>query len=270
MIGKQIRIERIMDRRTNRTVIVPMDHGVTLGPIPGLIDMGKTVDLVARGGANAVVGHLGLALHGHRGYGRDIGLILHLSASTSLGLSPNKKVLVNSVERAIKMGADCVSVHINIGSEDESSMLSDLGMVSQMCIEWGMPLLAMMYARGPKIKDETDVNAVKIAARVGAELGADIVKTSYTGDPDSFREVVEGCPVPVVIAGGSRLSDFDTLKMIEGAMKAGAAGLSVGRNVFQHEHPDRLVRAACAIVHENKSAEEAIELLSVPIEPICE
>ena len=270
MIGKQIRIERIMDRRTNRTVIVPMDHGVTLGPIPGLIDMGKTVDLVASGGANAVIGHLGLALHGHRGYGRDIGLILHLSASTSLGLSPNRKVLVNSVERAIKMGADGVSVHINIGSEDEASMLMDLGMVSQECIDWGMPLLAMMYARGPKIKDETDVAVVKIAARVGAELGADIVKTSYTGDPDSFREVVEGCPVPVVIAGGSKLSDVDTLKMIEGAMKSGAAGLSVGRNVFQHEHPDRLVRAACAIVHENKTAEEAMELLNIPIESICE
>jgi fructose-bisphosphate aldolase/2-amino-3,7-dideoxy-D-threo-hept-6-ulosonate synthase len=270
MIGKQIRIERIMDRRTNRTVIVPMDHGVTLGPIPGLIDMGKTVDLVASGGANAVVGHLGLALHGHRGYGRDVGLILHLSASTSLGLSPNRKVLVNSVERAIKMGADGVSVHINIGSEDESSMLGDLGMVSQMCIEWGMPLLAMMYARGPNIKDETDVSVVKIAARVGAELGADIVKTSYTGDPESFREVVEGCPVPVVIAGGSKLGDVDTLKMIEGAMKAGAAGLSVGRNVFQHEHPDRLVRAACAIVHENKTAEEAIEFLNVPMGPVTE
>lgn len=266
MIGKQIRIERIMDRRTGKTVIVPMDHGVTLGPIKGLIDMGKTVDLVANGGANAVIGHIGLALYGHRGYGRDIGLILHLSASTCLGPSPNSKVLVNSVERAIKMGADGVSVHINIGAEDEANMLMDLGVVSQACMDWGMPLLAMMYARGPKIKDETDVEAVKIAARVGAELGADIIKTSYTGDPETFREVVEGCPAPVVIAGGSKLGDMETLKMIEGAMKAGAAGLSIGRNAFQHEHPDRLVRAACAIVHEGKTAEEAMELLKVPVE----
>ncbi|MGQ9610057.1 MAG: 2-amino-3,7-dideoxy-D-threo-hept-6-ulosonate synthase [bacterium] len=266
MIGKQIRIERIINRETGKTVIVPMDHGVTMGPIKGLIDMGRTVDLVAKGGANAVIGHLGLALHGHRGYGRDIGLILHLSASTCLGPMPNSKVLVNSVENALKMGADGVSVHINIGSEDEASMLMDLGVVSQACMEWGMPLLAMMYARGPKIKNEADVEAVKIAARVGAELGADIVKTTYTGDPDSFREVVEGCPVPVVIAGGSKLGDYETLKMVEGAMKAGAAGLSIGRNAFQHEHPDRLVRASCAIVHEGKSLEEAMELLNVPIE----
>jgi fructose-bisphosphate aldolase/2-amino-3,7-dideoxy-D-threo-hept-6-ulosonate synthase len=266
MIGKQIRIERILDRETRKTVIIPMDHGVTLGPIKGLIDMGETVDLVARGGANAVVGHMGLALHGHRGYGRDIGLIMHLSASTCLGPDPNSKVLVNSVERAIKMGADGVSVHINVGAENESKMLADLGMVSQQCIEWGMPLLAMMYARGPKIENENDVDAVKIAARVGAELGADIIKTSYTGDPESFRQVVEGCPAPVVIAGGSKLGDLETLKMIEGAMQAGAAGLSIGRNAFQHEHPDRLVKAACAIVHEKITAQEAMELLSVPIE----
>lgn len=266
MIGKQIRMERIMNRKTGKTVMIPMDHGVTLGPIKGLTDMGETVDLVANGGANAVIGHMGLALHGHRGYGRDIGLILHLSASTCLGPDPNNKVLVNSVERAIKMGADGVSVHINIGAEDEAAMLTDLGDVSQKCMEWGMPLLAMMYARGPNIEDENDVEAVKIAARVGAELGADMIKTSYTGDPESFREVVEGCPAPVVIAGGSKLGDLETLKMIEGAMKAGAAGLSIGRNAFQHEHPDRLVRAACGIVHGGMTAEEAMELLKVPIE----
>lgn len=265
MTGKQIRMERIISRETGKTVIIPMDHGVTVGPIKGLVDMSKTVELISKGGANAVVVHAGTVPHGHRGYGKDVGLIMHLSASTCLGPTPNSKVLVCSVERAIKMGADGVSVHINVGSEDEMSMLMDLGRVSQACMEWGMPLLAMMYARGPKIKDETDVEAVKIAARVGAELGADIVKTSYTGDPESFRAVVEGCPAPVVIAGGSRLGDLETLKMIEGAMKAGAAGLSIGRNAFQHEHPDRLVKAACAIVHDGKTVEEAINILQTPV-----
>jgi fructose-bisphosphate aldolase/2-amino-3,7-dideoxy-D-threo-hept-6-ulosonate synthase len=261
MTGKQIRMERIINRETQKTVMIPMDHGVTLGPIKGLVDMSETVELVAEGGANAVIVHAGMVPYGHRGYGKDVGLIMHLSASTCLGLSPDSKVLVSSVRRAIKMGADAVSVHINVGSEDEASMLADLGMVSYECMEWGMPLLAMMYARGPKIEDESSVEAVKIAARVGAELGADIVKTSYTGDPESFREVVEGCPVPVVIAGGSKLGDMETLKMIKGAMDAGAAGLSIGRNAFQHEHPDRLVKAACAIVHEGQTVEEAIKML---------
>jgi fructose-bisphosphate aldolase/2-amino-3,7-dideoxy-D-threo-hept-6-ulosonate synthase len=261
MMGKSIRIERILDRNTGKTVIVPLDHGVTVGPIKGLIDMGKTVDLVAEGGANAVVGHLGLPLHGHRGTGKDIGLILHLSASTSLGPDPNHKVLVNTVQWSLKMGADAVSVHINVGAEDEAKMLEDLGKVAVECMEWGMPLLAMMYPRGPKIEDEADVGVIKHAARVGAELGADIIKCPYTGSVESFREVVEGCPAPVVIAGGSKMSDEETLRMIEGAMQAGGAGLSMGRNAFQHENPVAFVKSACAMVHEEKSAEEALELM---------
>ena len=144
MMGKVIRIERIIDRNTKRTVIVPMDHGVTAGPIKGLISMGRTVDLVAEGGANAVVGHVGLPLHGPRRSGKDIGLILHLSASTALAPDPNHKVLVNTVQHALKMGADGVSVHINVGADDEARMLEDLGKVAVECMEWGMPLLAMM------------------------------------------------------------------------------------------------------------------------------
>src|SRR4030042_4374074 len=112
MRGKEIRLERIMNRNTKKTIIVPMDHGVSNGPIPGLLDMAQTVNLVADGGANAVIGHMGLALHGHRQGGRDIGLILHLSASTSVGPDPNDKVLVNSVTNALKMGAAAVSMHV--------------------------------------------------------------------------------------------------------------------------------------------------------------
>jgi fructose-bisphosphate aldolase/2-amino-3,7-dideoxy-D-threo-hept-6-ulosonate synthase len=263
MRGKEIRMERIMNRNTKKTVIVPMDHGVTNGPIPGLIDMAQTVNLVADGGANAVIGHMGLALHGHRQGGRDIGLILHLSASTSVGPDPNDKVLVNSVTNALKMGADAVSMHVNIGADSEARMLTDLGAVAVECMEWGMPLLAMMYPRGRKITKENDLDQVKLAARVAAELGADIVKTVYTGDPEGFREVTRGCPVPVVVAGGSKTDDRITLELIEGAMAGGAAGISIGRNAFQHRMPDRFVKAAACIVHHGKSADEAMELLKV-------
>jgi len=261
-IGKRVRLERIMNRKTRRTIIVPMDHGVSLGPIKGLIDMGKAVDMVAEGGANAVLGHRGLPLFGHRGYGKDIGLILHLSASTSLGPDPNHKVIVMTVEEALKFGADAVSIHINIGADYEAEMLRQLGKVSEKCREWGMPLLAMMYPRGRNIENEHLVDVVKHAARVGAELGADIIKTNYTGDVDSFKEVVRGCPVPVVIAGGPKMdSDLDILEMVAGAIEAGAAGTSIGRNIFQHENPTKIVRAIAKIVHENASVEEAMKEL---------
>jgi len=250
-----------MDRNTGKTIIVPMDHGVSQGPIPGLIDLGRTIDLIAEGGANAVVGHMGLALHGHRRHGRDVGLILHLSASTAVGPDPNEKVLVNTVPNALRMGADGVSMHINVGADSEAQMLADLGRIAIECMDWGMPLLAMMYPRGKKIANEHDAGHVKLAARVAAELGADIVKTVYTGDPDTFKEVTAGCPVPVVVAGGSKTDESATLELIEGAMEGGAAGISIGRNAFQHPSPDRFVRAAALIVHEGRSAEEALEIL---------
>ncbi len=261
MLGKKIRIERIVNRETGNTVIVPMDHGVSMGPIEGLINLPKTINAVAEGGANAVVLHKGIVAFGHRGYGRDIGLILHLSASTSLAPDPNEKVLVCTVEEAIKLGADAVSVHVNVGSKTEAEQLKALGEISKICSEWGMPLLAMMYPRGDGI-DQYDEKAVALAARVGAELGADIVKTNYTGSVESFRRVVKGCPVPVVVAGGPKMgSEEELLRMVRDAMDAGARGVAIGRNIFQANDPTKMTRAVSLIVHENASVEEALEVL---------
>ena len=261
-VGKRIRLERIINRDTRRTIIVPMDHGVSVGPIRGLENMPKIINKIAEGGANAVLVHKGIVKQGHRGYGKDIGLIVHLSASTSLGPDPNHKVLVTSVEEAIKLGADAVSVHINIGAENEAEMLGILGKVAESCMNWGIPLVAMMYPRGKKINSEHDVEVVKLAVRAGAELGADIVKTNYTGDINSFREVIKGCPVPVVIAGGPKMNTAkDVLQMLHDAIKAGGAGASIGRNVFQAENPTKMVMAMSKIVHEGWEVEEAIRML---------
>ena len=266
MVGKKIRMERIFDRNSGRTVIVPMDHGVTLGPVPGLTDIRQTIDAVAKGGANAIVIHKGLVEAGHRGKGKDVGLIVHLSASTYLAPDPNCKVLTASVEEAVKLGADAISIHVNLGAEDERSMLQDFGRIASDALEWGMPLLAMIYTRGPKVRSEYDVNVIKHAARVGAELGADIVKVSYSGSSESFREVVEGCFVPVVIAGGEKMgTDEDILEMVKGAVAAGAAGVSIGRNVFQHKDPTKIVQAISRIVHDGHAASKGLRNLKEAI-----
>ena len=262
MIGKKIRLERIIDRNSGKTVIIPMDHGVTVGPIAGLEDMRETISKVVAGGANAILMHKGIVGAGHRGAGRDVGLIIHLSGGTSLSPDPNAKELVCTVEEAIKLGADAVSIHINLGAETDKEMLGQLGFVSERCLEWQMPLVAMMYTRGSKIKNEFDVAYVKHAARVGAELGADIVKVPYTGSVETFKQVVQGCPVPVVIAGGAKMgSDEEIFKMVEGALEAGAAGLSIGRNAFQHKNPERMVAALCKMVHENASVKDAMKMV---------
>jgi len=261
-LGKRIRIERIQNRNTGRTVIVPMDHGISMGPINGLKDMKDAIHKVVEGGANAIVEHKGLVGEGHRGEGKDIGLIIHMSASTSLSPYPNVKTLVCTVEEAIKLGADAVSIHINLGNGQEKEMLNDFGRVSNEARIWGVPLLAMIYPRGKKIKDEYDVNAVKHAARVGNEMGAGIVKVSYTGSVETFKEVVSGCSIPVVIAGGPKMdSDREILEMVKGSIDAGGAGVSIGRNVFQHKDPTRMVRAISTIVHEGSNVEDALGIL---------
>lgn len=262
MLGKSIRMERVMNRKTGRAVIVPMDHGISLGPAEGLVDMKTTIDTVALGGATAVVLHKGIIPYGYRSFGQDIGLIVHLSASTSLGSDPNEKVLVTTVEEAIKLGADAVSVHVNLGADTETQMLHDFGEVTRKCVEWGMPLLVMIYPRGKKIKNSFDVELVKHCARVGVELGADIIKTNYTGDIDSFREVVKGALVPVVIAGGPKMdSDEKLLEMVRDSIEAGGKGVSIGRNIFQHRNVMAITKAVSSVVLEDATVEEALRLI---------
>jgi fructose-bisphosphate aldolase/2-amino-3,7-dideoxy-D-threo-hept-6-ulosonate synthase len=120
----------------------------------------------------------------------------------------------------------------------------------------------MVYPRGPKIKDQHGADVVAHAARVGAELGADIIKTNYTGRVDTFREVVRGCCVPVIIAGGPKAETVqEILQMVQESLEAGGAGVSIGRNVFQHKNPAKMVEAISAIVHKGASVKEASEIL---------
>lgn len=262
MIGKEIRIERVMNRDSGNMVLVPMDHGVTMGPVKGLTNMSETVDEVVSGGADSVLMHKGMVRPGHRGGGEDVGLVIHMSASTNLSPDPDRKVLCCRVDEAIRAGADAVSIHINLGAKRESEMLEKFGTVARDCQKWGMPLLAMMYTRGEKIDDPYDPDIVGHAARVGAELGADLIKCNYTGDAASFESVVEGCPVPIVIAGGEKTETArEVLEMVHGATEAGARGLSIGRNVFQAPDPRAMVQALSSIVHERASVDEAESML---------
>jgi fructose-bisphosphate aldolase/2-amino-3,7-dideoxy-D-threo-hept-6-ulosonate synthase len=259
-IGKKIRLDRIFNRKSGKTIIIPLDHGLTDGPILGLKNMRKTINSIAEGGANAVLLHKGIIRAGYRGYGKDIGLIMHLSASTSLGPDPNDKVLVGGILEALKLGVDAVSLHINIGSKTEPAQLKVLGESAKTCEEWGLPLLAMMYPRGEKIKNQYDVEVVKHAARIGAELGADIVKTNYTGSEETFREVVESCPVPIIMAGGPKTNtDKEFCQMVFNSIKAGGAGVASGRNVFQHKNPSEILKVLYGIVHEGLSVENALK-----------
>ncbi len=257
-IGKKRRLERIL-KGDSRAVIIPIDHGVSSGPLKGIENMQEIITQLTAGGADAIVLHKGIA---KRVEVANLGLIVHLSAISNLSPNSQNKVQVCNVMEAIRLGADAVSVHVNVGAADEDKMIVKLGRVADECDLMGMPLLAMMYPRGPKIANEHASDAVAHAARIGAELGADIIKTNYTGSTESFAKVVEACPVPLVIAGGPKSeTPLQILQMVHDSLEAGCAGLSIGRNVFQHKNPTLMVKALVATVHGNATVEQAMKIL---------
>ncbi|MFC4549067.1 MULTISPECIES: 2-amino-3,7-dideoxy-D-threo-hept-6-ulosonate synthase [Halorussus] len=260
--GIAARLERI--GTDGKYVIVPMDHGITLGAVTGLKDIESTIDAVTRGGADSVLTQKGIAprVHPHK---NEKGYIVHLNASTSIGPNSNDKRLTGTVEEAVRAGADAVSFHINVGSDYEREQVEDLAEVTADAANLGMPVLAMSYARGPGV-DEHDAESLGHAVRLAEEMGADVVKTAYSGDAESFRHVVESTGLPVVIAGGAPEGDRATLENVRGAMDAGAAGVSMGRSVFQHDDPEAIARAVSAVVHEGYSADEALREAGLAVE----
>ncbi|WP_458207160.1 2-amino-3,7-dideoxy-D-threo-hept-6-ulosonate synthase [Haladaptatus sp. NG-SE-30] len=260
--GTAARLDRI--GRDGRYVVVPMDHGITLGAVSGLKNIEATIDAVTRGGADAVLTQKGIAPRVHSNK-NDAGYVVHLNASTTIGPDSNDKRMTGTVEEAIRAGADAVSFHINVGSDHEPKQITELAQVCEEADRFGLPVLAMSYARGPGI-DEHDAESLGHAVRLAEELGADVVKTSYSGDAKSFEHVVDSTRLPVIIAGGKPESDRATLEAVRGAMDAGAAGVSMGRSVFQHDDPEAIARAVTSVVHDDLSAEDALENAGLVVE----
>ena len=263
--GKTARLDRI--GTGGRHLIVPMDHGITMGAVTGLKDIESTIDAITTGGADAVLTQKGIAPRVHPNK-NDAGYIVHLNGSTDIGPDENDKRLTGTVEDAIRAGADAVSFHINVGSTYEPEQISQLAEVTSEADRYGLPTLAMAYPRGPDIDaDDADFHeSAGHAVRLAEELGADVVKTSYTGDAESFAHVTESTRLPVVIAGGAKGTDEETLEMVRGAMDAGADGVSMGRSIFQHEDPEAITRGVAAVLHDDASAREAAERAGLSVE----
>ncbi|MWV39307.1 2-amino-3,7-dideoxy-D-threo-hept-6-ulosonate synthase [Natrialba sp. INN-245] len=260
--GTQARLERI--GTDGSYVIVPMDHGITMGAVQGLKAIESTIDGVTSGGADAVLTQKGIAPRVHDNKNGK-GYIVHLNGSTTIGPDENDKRLTGTVEEAIRAGADAVSFHINVGSDHEPDQITQLSEVTADADRFGIPVLAMAYARGPGV-DPEDPEALGHAVRLAEELGADLVKTGYSGDADSFQHVVESTRLPVVIAGGSKGTDRETIEMVRGAVDAGGAGISMGRSIFQHENPEAIAAAVSGVVHDDLAAEEALEKAGLALE----
>lgn len=247
--GRQRRLRQLY-RHGTRLFVVPLDHSVSDGPIAPGDGFNHLVGQLVRNGVDAVVLHKGRLRYVDHRWFNDIALIVHLSASTSRAPDPDAKYLVARVEEALRFGADAVSVHVNVGSRNESRQLADLAEVANACDLWNVPLLAMMYPRGPNITNPRDPELVAHAVALAAEFGADIVKTVYVGDAGAMAEVVRSSPIPIVVAGGARMAEEGaTEQFVRDAISAGVAGLAMGRNIFQAPDPGAMARRISELVH---------------------
>lgn len=250
--ARGMRLRRLHRHGDRRLFIVPLDHSITDGPLVRNMSLDHLVGQLTGNGVDAVVLHKGSLRHVSHRWFTDASLIVHLSASTRHAPDPNAKYLVSSVEESLRIGADAVSMHVNMGSLEERRQITDLAAVADACDRWNVPLLAMMYPRGPEVRDPRDPELLAHAATLAADLGADIVKSVYAGSAAEMRDVVRAVPVPLVVAGGPPLPDVDAVTDRLGAiMRSGVAGVAMGRTVFQAADPGAMARAVSRTVHQD-------------------
>jgi 2-amino-4,5-dihydroxy-6-oxo-7-(phosphooxy)heptanoate synthase len=262
--GRRRRLGRLYRHDPHRLLVVPLDHPIAAGPIAA--DLDDLVGRLASGGADAVVLHKGALRRVAPSRFHDLGLVLHLNAATGLAPDPDAKYPVATVTEALRLGADAVSVHVNLGSATEDRQVAHLASVAGECDRWGMPLLAMMYVRGPAAgargadrrgaavdspgaTDPRDPSVVAHAVAIAAELGADLVKTALPADEAAIARITAGCPVPVLAAGGEAGRPDVVLAALDGALRGGAGGVAAGRLIFTAPDPAAAIRRLAALVH---------------------
>jgi fructose-bisphosphate aldolase, class I len=262
MLGTQIRLERIMDRNSKKAVIVPLVHGMTMGPLKGIKDIANTVDVVSLAGANAIVLNKGIVEKGHRRQGKDIGLIIHLNGS----YGGSDQVQVCTIEEALRIGADAVRMTIPVkfsNNGHNENMLKSLGETTKTASYWGIPLLAMIMIDENGLNAQKELELMIRGARIGAEIGADMICIPYPGSPEGIHEIISSVPAPIIVMGGGKVeNEREILELVKSSMLAGATGVSVGRNVFQHTKPGNMIKAISNIVHSGTSVAQAKKILT--------
>ncbi|HYA10314.1 MAG TPA: fructose-bisphosphate aldolase [Thermoplasmata archaeon] len=247
MYGKQIRLRRLFPDAAHRLFSVPLDHSVSMGPIDGLERLAPVATELQDGGVDLLIVTKGAVRELAPVLRPNVLLGVHVSASTSLGSTANRKVVVGTAEEALALGADLLSVQVNFGVPEEPEMLSDLGAAVDECRKLGLPLLCMAYVK--KTNGGTP-DELRHAARAAADTGADIVKTSYPGSTREFERLCATTPVPVLIGGGVRLDDEAAfLEIVRSSVAAGGAGICIGRNLFQRRPLAPLARQIASLLH---------------------
>lgn len=261
-----------MKRRMNnifkndgRSFILAIDHGTGVNVLPELNNTGELIAKAVKGGVDGVLTSYGIANTFQEEIG-DTALLLRMDGGVSeLNVTGAPMDLMYSVEDAIRVGADGVLCMGFPGSTQEEVSLKGIAKLVSEGAKWNIPVGAEMLPRGfefDKFDDLRTPQNLKLASRIGCELGLDFVKTEYTGDKESFAELVKGSYKPILIlGGGSSKGDKEILQMVKDALDSGASGVIMGRNIWRHENPEKICAAIAAIVHKDKTVSEALELL---------
>jgi DhnA family fructose-bisphosphate aldolase class Ia len=258
MYGKTLRLNRILNRNDGRSVIVAIDHGGIAGPVKGIESPASVIADCVAAGADAVLATRGIVRAAIGEWDRGTSVILRLTGGFTVLGGGFEEELICMPSSAAAYGADAVAMTVKFGHRREGDFTRQASLAIGECETLGMPVMieAMAKMEGKKSNDPENI---RLAARAAQEIGADIVKTYYTGDPDSFRKVVEGCPVPVVILGGEKNDSLSSLfSDVYWSMQAGGAGIAIGRNIWAQGRTRAMVEAMNGLVHSGWTVEQAL------------
>lgn len=262
-LGKEIRMERLFGS-DGRMVAVMFDHTIARGVLPGLVNAGEKIERASFGLPDAMSMQKGLArAHFHGCAGKNISLIL--KATSPSPYDKGYAALLADAEEAVAYGADAIAVGCILGGKEQARGMEHAAAVVKEAEKYGLPVIGHFYPNGENVpvEDREKLDNVLYAARAGAEIGIDVLKIHHSGDVDELAKIVEGVPAKVVLAGGSHGKTMrDYLQMAENTVKAGAAGVAFGRVVWSYEDPAAFTAALRMIVHENRSVDDALEMLS--------
>lgn len=245
MVGKARRLARLFVGKEKRCLLSPLDHGGWLGPVKGLHRPRWIVEQVVSGGANALLISPGFYREVASVIPSDIGIVLRVSVTAGLSKKGTQETPIATLDTALRMDADAVAVSVFFGREGDIDIYRWLAELIETCQVYEMPVLAEMM---PPEDKSFDPVAIAHAARIGMEIGADIIKTNYGGSVEAFSEVVQSVPLPIIIAGGPKREDMTTEGLVRDAITAGAAGVAIGRRVWQSDDPATITRQIASIL----------------------
>ena len=246
MLGKTRRMSRLFVGEKQRCLLSPLDHGGWLGPVKGLDRPQAIVEQVIAGGANAILASPGFLRAAAPALKSTTGLVLRVSLTAGLSAQGTQETPIAQLDTALRLDADAVAVSVFFGREGDLDIYRWLAELIRSCEPYAMPVVAEMMPPGDRAFDAV---AIAHAARIGMEIGADVIKTNYCGDVAQFADIVAAVPVPIIVAGGPKTAgDDSTLQLVRDALAAGAAGVAIGRRVWQAADPEAVTRQIRAVM----------------------